>query len=84
MCYNLLSFLQDTTIRLLMASGAVSLALAATAPAGMHSQADWIEGAAILASVLIVVGVSSVTNYQKEAKFRSLNALKDDIQVLQG
>lgn len=30
---------------------------------------------------MIVVGVSSVTNYAKEGKFRELNKLKDDVLV---
>mmetsp|Transcript_15651 Transcript_15651/g.38981 ORF Transcript_15651/g.38981 Transcript_15651/m.38981 type:complete len:1717 (-) Transcript_15651:132-5282(-) len=71
--------LQDTTIILLLAAGGISLGLAVLNPNA--DNADWIEGFAILVSVLIVVGVSSITNYQKEAKFRALNAIKDDIQV---
>lgn len=63
---------------MLLGSGALSLTLAAT----FSTEAtDWIESAAILVSVVIVVGVSATTNWQKEAKFRELNALKDDIKV---
>jgi hypothetical protein len=42
---------------------------------------EWIEGVAILATVAVVVGVSSATNYQKEVKFRQLNSVKEDTQV---
>ncbi|GAX83649.1 hypothetical protein CEUSTIGMA_g11073.t1 [Chlamydomonas eustigma] len=41
---------------------------------------EWIEGIAILATVAVVVGVSSATNYQKEVKFRELNSVKEDVQ----
>lgn len=68
----------DFTLLLLMASGAVSLGLSA---AMGKELADWIDGLAILASVAICVSVTAVTNYQKEAKFRQLNAIKDDVQV---
>ena len=71
---------------LLLASGILSLVLnsivsQASEVAGEGGSSDWIEGCAILASVLIVVGVSATTNYQKETKFRQLNSLKDDILV---
>jgi hypothetical protein len=47
------------------------------------SSSDWIEGAAILAAVAVVVLVSSVTNYQKEQKYRQLSAVSEDTQVSQ-
>lgn len=43
--------------------------------------ADWVEGVAILGTVALVVAVGAGTGYAKEAKFRQLNALKDDVQV---
>jgi len=61
-----------------MAAGAVSLSLAA---ATRKEAADFIDGAAILASVAICVNVTAVTNYQKESKFRQLNSLKQNIPV---
>lgn len=69
---------------LLSLSGLLLLTLNAYTPVGDGGGTDWIEGVAILAAVIIVVGVSSVTNYQKEGKFRELNTLKDDIQVCRG
>jgi hypothetical protein len=68
----------DTTLLLLLAAGGVSLGLSAARAAEI---ADWIDGAAILASVGICVAVTAGTNYNKEAKFRALNALKEDVQV---
>lgn len=74
----LLEAAADSTILLLMAAGAVSLSLAA---ATGKEAVDFIDGAAILASVAICVNVTAVTNYQKEAKFRQLNSLKENIPV---
>ncbi|CAD7699211.1 unnamed protein product [Ostreobium quekettii] len=72
--------LQDFTLLVLIASGLLSLSLEAGL-AGGGGGGNWIEGAAILASVCVVVAVTAVTNYQKESKFRELNALKDDVKV---
>jgi magnesium-transporting ATPase (P-type) len=77
----LLEAASDSTLLLLMAAGAVSLGLAAST--GKEAM-DFIDGAAILASVAICVTVTAVTNYQKEAKFRQLNSLKENIPVSAG
>ncbi|WIA29940.1 hypothetical protein OEZ86_000039 [Tetradesmus obliquus] len=74
----LLEAASDSTLLLLTAAGAVSLALAAGTG---KEAADFIDGAAILASVAICAGVTAVTNYQKEEKFRQLNRLKEDVPV---
>jgi magnesium-transporting ATPase (P-type) len=74
----LLEAASDSTILLLLAAGTVSLSLAA---ATGKEAADFIDGAAILASVAICVTVTAVTNYQKESKFRQLNSLKENIPV---
>ena len=42
---------------------------------------SWIEGAAIMAAVAVVVLVTAVNNFQKEAQFRELNKLNEDTQV---
>ena len=68
----------DATMVMLMAAGGLSLALTAAA---RGDAADYIDGAAILASVAICVGFAAGTNYSKEAKFRRLNAAKDDVRV---
>ncbi|KAG1672246.1 hypothetical protein FOA52_002948 [Chlamydomonas sp. UWO 241] len=73
---------QDPTVVLLTLAGLLSLVLQLVTSRD-DGGADWIEGAAILAAVVIVVGVSSVTNYQKESKFRELNSIKDDIKWVQ-
>lgn len=72
---------QDFTILVLLGAAALSLLLGLSLPHEAGEPAEWIEGAAILASVLIVVTVSAATNYQKEGKFRELNRLKDDVKA---
>jgi P-type Ca2+ transporter type 2C len=45
---------------------------------------DWVEGVTIIVAVLIVVGVGSVNDWQKEKQFESLNEKREDrfIKVL--
>lgn len=74
----LLEAASDSTLLLLTAAGVVSLGL--TAGTGKEV-VDYIDGAAILASVAICVNVTAVTNYQKESKFRQLNSLKENTPV---
>ena len=75
----LLDALDDFTLLILMASGALSLVLEySVVPGGDYG---WLEGTAILLTVTVVVLVTSVTNYQKEIKFRELSALNEDVKV---
>jgi magnesium-transporting ATPase (P-type) len=74
----LLEAASDSTLLLLTAAGAVSLGLAGFTG---KEAVDFIDGAAILASVAICANVTAVTNYQKEEKFRSLNRLKENAPV---
>jgi hypothetical protein len=59
-----LAHLQDTTLRLLIASGLFSLALAAWVPSAESQGTEWVEGAAILASVAIVVGAGAASSLE--------------------
>ena len=77
----LLEAVSDPTLLLLSGAGVVSCGLHAYQGAEL---AEWIDGVAILASVAICSAVTAVTNYNKEAKFRQLNALKDDVPVRGG
>jgi Ca2+-transporting ATPase len=45
---------------------------------------DWVEGVTILVAVLIVVGVGSINDWQKEKQFEALNEKREDrfIKVL--
>ena len=74
----------DPTVLVLLACGAASLGLElGLAPDGgaTDTAPRWIEGAAILAAVVLVVGVTALNNWQKEAQFRDLSALADDCEV---
>ncbi|CAG2107691.1 unnamed protein product, partial [Medioppia subpectinata] len=79
--------LQDVTLIILEVAAIISLALAFYKPppgeeddegaGGMHedeSEAGWIEGAAILVSVIIVVLVTAFNDYTKERQFRGLQS----------
>ena len=62
----------------LLAAGVLSLVLALVVDEGSDG---WIEGAAIMAAVAVVVLVTAVNNFQKESQFRELNKINDDTSV---
>uniref|UniRef100_A0A7E4UN35 Calcium-transporting ATPase n=1 Tax=Panagrellus redivivus TaxID=6233 RepID=A0A7E4UN35_PANRE len=75
--------LQDVTLVILLVSALVSLALSFYRPsddgsgAGVDESehdAGWIEGVAILISVVVVVLVTALNDYTKEKQFRGLQA----------
>lgn len=77
--------LQDVTLIILEVAAIISLLLAfyqpphdEGTPGGVHdegeSEAGWIEGAAILVSVIIVVFVTAFNDYTKEKQFRGLQS----------
>jgi Cation transporter/ATPase, N-terminus len=68
----------DGTLLLLTAAGILSLVLAVARGGGGM---ELIDGGAILVSVALCVGVAAGTNAQKEAKFRALSELRDDVAV---
>ncbi|KAK7197425.1 vacuolar-type Ca2+-ATPase [Novymonas esmeraldas] len=67
---------EDSMIRLLTVAAIVSLVLGLTVPepgeTHVNYKTGWIEGFAIICSVLIVTSVSSVNDYRKEQKFHKL------------
>lgn len=69
--------LEDRMLQLLVVSAVVSLILGLTVPNHETGEVDyahgWIEGTAILASVVLVTMVTSINNYQKEQKFKELS-----------
>eukprot|EP00298_Acanthocystis_sp_HF-20_P016872 c21613_g1_i2.p1 GENE.c21613_g1_i2~~c21613_g1_i2.p1 ORF type:complete len:1012 (-),score=428.22 c21613_g1_i2:233-3268(-) len=70
--------LQDPTLIILMGAAFISL------PVGIFFEdpsTGWIEGTAILGTVLVVVLVASINDYQKERQFRDLNKKKNDIPI---
>lgn len=78
--------LQDVTLIILEVAAIISLALAFYKPPPSEdeddfggaleeeSEAGWIEGAAILVSVIIVVLVTAFNDYTKERQFRGLQS----------
>eukprot|EP01103_Thecamoeba_quadrilineata_P021547 TRINITY_DN9939_c0_g1_i1.p1 TRINITY_DN9939_c0_g1~~TRINITY_DN9939_c0_g1_i1.p1 ORF type:complete len:1009 (-),score=162.76 TRINITY_DN9939_c0_g1_i1:73-3042(-) len=74
--------LQDTTLVMLMIAAVVSLILGVWEDPA-HG---WIEGTAILIAVVLVVSVTSASDYQKEQQFRKLNEKKDNktVRVIRG
>lgn len=70
--------LSDFTVLILLASGVVSFALGLTVDT---SDAGWIEGAAILVAVAVVVLVTATNDYQKEKQFKELNKVSEGGQV---
>ncbi|KAK9845411.1 hypothetical protein WJX81_005835 [Elliptochloris bilobata] len=70
--------LEDFTLRVLLAAGALSLVLEGV----LGGEAGgWVEGAAILAAVAVVALVTATNDYQKERQFRALSALSSAANV---
>mmetsp|Transcript_5817 Transcript_5817/g.15174 ORF Transcript_5817/g.15174 Transcript_5817/m.15174 type:complete len:1075 (-) Transcript_5817:70-3294(-) len=72
--------LQDVTLYALIASGIFSL-VTGYFVGGEGGDSGSLEGAAILASVAVVVLVTAVNDYQKESQFQELSAAKEEVQV---
>lgn len=77
----------DKVLLLLTAAAAISLALGlyetfgATHEPGAPASVDWVEGLAICVAIIIVVGVGSLNDYQKEKAFVKLNTRKEDREI---
>ncbi|KAL8009497.1 putative P-type ATPase, HAD-like superfamily [Plasmopara halstedii] len=70
---------QDITIIVLTISGFISIILSSTV--GDHPETGWVEGACIILAVVVVTIVTAMNDYQKEAQFRVLNAVKEDEKI---
>lgn len=68
----------DFTVIILLISGTLSLVLDLAFGKG---DKEWIEGAAILFAVAVVVGVTAANDYQKEKQFRELSTLSEETDV---
>lgn len=77
----------DKVLILLTVAAVISLALGiyetlgVDHPPGSPPPVDWIEGVAICVAIIIVVGVGSLNDWQKEKAFVRLNAKKDDREI---
>ena len=77
----------DRVLLLLTAAAVISLALGlyetfgAEHEPGAPTPVDWVEGLAICIAIVIVVGVGSLNDWQKERAFVRLNQRKEDREV---
>lgn len=68
---------QDITLIILIVAAAISIILGLTVP-GEDKKTSWIEGFAILISVVLVILVTAANDYSKERQFLALQAQLDD------
>lgn len=77
----------DKVLILLTVAAVISLALGlyetlgVDHPEGAPPSVDWIEGVAICVAIIIVVGVGSINDWQKEKAFVRLNEKKEDREI---
>ena len=74
-CSYVKEALEDLMIRILIAAAVVQIILGALF--GEDPSKDWVDGLSIIAAVIVVTLVGSITNYQKETKFHELNAIQN-------
>lgn len=77
---------KDKVLLLLTGAAIISLALGLYQTFGTphnpnNPPVEWVEGVAIIVAILIVVGVGSLNDWQKERQFIKLNRKKDDRSV---
>ena len=70
-CHYVAESLKDTMLQLLMIAAAVQIVLGATL--SDEPERDWVDGVSILIAVVVVVTVSSVTDWKKEHQFKDLS-----------
>ncbi|KAF2400148.1 calcium-translocating P-type ATPase [Trichodelitschia bisporula] len=74
----------DKLLLLLTAAAIVSLALGiyeSRTNKGDEPHVEWVDGLAIVAAILTVVGVGTMNDWQKEKQFQKLSRKKEDRQV---
>ena len=73
-CFYVKEVLGDTFLRILILASIIQIAVGAS-PLSENPQKDWIDGIAIIFAVIVIVLTSSITNYNKEKKFKQLSSL---------
>lgn len=64
--------LGDTFLRILIGSAIVQISIGLS-PLSENPQKDWIDSLAIIFAVIVIVLTASITNYDKEKKFKQLS-----------
>ncbi len=77
LCYEAL---QDFTLLILIGCAMLNIVAGIFAQSEDH-KGSWLEGVAILFTVLVVVCVSAGSDYAKERQFQALNAMASDVKV---
>jgi Ca2+ transporting ATPase len=76
-CVFVWEALGDMMLQILIVAAIVQTVLGATV--SDEPEKDWIDGMSIILAVVVVVAVGSITNYQKEKKFKQLNDTNSDM-----
>ena len=74
-CNYVKEALDDLMIKILIGAAIVQIFLGAIF--GEDPSKDWVDGLSIIAAVIVVTLVGSITNYNKETKFHELNSIKN-------
>lgn len=72
---------QDKTLVVLTIAAIVSLGIGIYTDIKNGTRKHWIEGAAIMIAVVLVVFVNAINDFQKDRQFRKLSARNEDRQV---
>jgi Ca2+ transporting ATPase len=70
-CVHVWEAFGDLFLQILIGAALVQIVLGATV--SDDPKKDWIDGLAIVLAIVVVVSVASITNYQKDKKFKELN-----------
>ncbi len=78
-----LDALQDPTLMILIVCATISLGtgIYETIHGGPGHETDWVEGVAIIFTIVVVVMVAAGTDYAKEKQFQALNEIANDIKI---
>lgn len=69
---------KDKTLLFLSAAALLSLSIGIYTDIREGTRSHWIEGAAIMVAVALVVFVNAINDYQKDRQFRALSAKSED------
>ena len=79
LCWFVWESLKDCFIRILILCSIIQIIVGLIPAITNDPKHDWIDGLSIMFAVILVVFVTSLTNYLKEKKFRELNTQSDEM-----